>query len=186
MLLYRQSHKPYSQTHIAVQSWTLLIVSHILLCTQERNKFLNISNILLQMCCRIILIFCNFICLLGVIIFHNSLNDFVSIHIRTYFFQFPKGSTKLPVQVTIKKNKTTHLVRSLTMYTIRHTQHHSSVWAVYCVIDCCIWTVQKDIFSGGIEVMICVQLSGAGIDSCTPVQWWQVSLVRFLVTSLML
>ena len=27
--------------------------------------------------------------------------------------------------------------------------------------------MQKGICSGGIEVMFCVQLSGAGIDSCT-------------------
>ena len=140
------------------------------------------------MCWWILLIFYIFM-FIGCGYFYLFFNYFASIHTRIHFLLISHGfnccSLGAPSAHSHYINQTTPSVCSLPKYAIRHVHYNSSVWSVYGGMDCWMWTVQKNIFNSGTEVIFYVHLSGAGIDSCTQVQRGPVSVVRFLKAILM-
>jgi hypothetical protein len=107
---------------------------------------------------------------------------------NTFSSNFPTVQLSLsPCSLcTSPLNKSDHTFGLLSA-DLRNSPHtlHSCLWSVCCRLDCWMWTVQKGVFESEIEVRICVDLSGAGIDNCTVVQRWPVSVVRFVKTVLM-
>ena len=74
-----------------------LPASHILLCSHGRMYFVSIHNAILWTCWRILLIFYNFLCFLGVFTFLYSFSYFASVHTRIHLLLISHRSNCYPV-----------------------------------------------------------------------------------------